>query len=149
MVQPTQGVLDAAQIAKLIPHHGSMCLLASVLHYDTQSIRCLANSHRLLTNPLREHGMLHAVCGIEYAAQAMAVHGALLSGHGDKPPRGGRLAGVRAVEFSVSRLDDVDADLEICATQLMGDDNSMVYEFAVTAVAHTLLKGKATVVLVS
>jgi predicted hotdog family 3-hydroxylacyl-ACP dehydratase len=149
MVQPTHGVLDAAQIAKLIPHHGSMCLLASVLHYDAQSIRCLANSHRLLTNPLRENGLLHAVCGVEYAAQAMAVHGALLSGQGDQPPRGGRLASVRSVEFSASRLDDVEAELEICATQLMGDENSMVYEFTVTAATQTLLKGKATVVLVS
>jgi predicted hotdog family 3-hydroxylacyl-ACP dehydratase len=149
MVQPTQIVLDAQQIAALIPHHGSMSLLDSVQHYDTQSIRCLASSHRLQTNPLREHGMLHAVCGVEYAAQAMAVHGALLSGQDDKPPRGGRLASVRAVEFSTSRLDDVDAELEICATQLMGDDNSMVYEFTVSAAERTLLKGKATVVLVS
>ncbi len=149
MLQPSPAGLDAAQIAKLIPHHGSMCLLASVQHYDAQSIHCLASSHRLLTNPLREHGILHAVCGVEYAAQAMAVHGALLSGQGDKPPRGGRLASVRTVEFSASRLDDIDADLEICATQLMGDANSMVYEFTVTAATRTLLKGKATVVLVS
>jgi predicted hotdog family 3-hydroxylacyl-ACP dehydratase len=149
MAQPTPAVWDAVQIAKLIPHHGSMCLLGSVLHYDTQSIRCSASSHRLLTNPLRERGMLHAVCGVEYAAQAMAVHGALLSGQGDKPPRGGRLASVRTVEFGVSRLDDIDAELEICATQLMGDENSMVYEFTVTAAARILLKGKATVVLVS
>ncbi len=147
--QPNHGVLDAAQIAKLIPHHGSMCLLRSVLHYDTQSIRCSANSHRLIGNPLREHGMLHAVCGVEYAAQAMAVHGALLSGQGDKPPRSGRLASVRTVEFSASRLDDIAADLEICATQLMGDENNMVYEFTVTAASQNLLKGKATVVLVS
>jgi predicted hotdog family 3-hydroxylacyl-ACP dehydratase len=142
-------MLDAQQIAKLIPHHGSMCLLSSVQHYGAQSIRCLASSHRLPTNPLREQGMLHAVCGVEYAAQAMAVHGALLSGQGDQPPRGGRLASVRAVEFSAARLDDVEDDLEICATQLMGDDNSMVYEFTVTAAQRTLLKGKATVVLVS
>ena len=64
-------VLDAFEIAKLIPHHGDMCLLAGVQHYDTQSIRCTATSHRLPTHPLRENGMLHAACGIEYAAQAM------------------------------------------------------------------------------
>jgi predicted hotdog family 3-hydroxylacyl-ACP dehydratase len=149
MVQPIHGVLDAAQIAKLIPHHGDMCLLGKVLHYDAQSIRCIASSHRLSSNPLREQGVLHAVCGVEYAAQAMAVHGALLSGQSDKPPRGGRLASVRTVELNVSRLDDIAADLEICATQLMGDENSMVYEFTVTAAAQPLLKGKATVVLVS
>lgn len=149
MPTQAQSVLTAQQIAKLIPHHGSMCLLRSVQHYDVQSIRCLADSHRLLTNPLRESGMLHVVCGVEYAAQAMAVHGALLSGQGDKAPRAGRLASVRAVEVYAGRLDDIEHDLEVCATQLMGDDNSMVYEFTVAAAERTLLKGKATVVLVS
>jgi predicted hotdog family 3-hydroxylacyl-ACP dehydratase len=149
MAPQAHSMLNADQIAKLIPHHGSMCLLSSVQQYDAQSIRCLANSHRLPTNPLRENGMLHAVCGVEYAAQAMAVHGALLLGPSDGPPRGGRLASVRAVEFSASRLDDMEADLDIRATQLMGDENSMVYEFTVTAAERILLKGKATVVLVS
>jgi predicted hotdog family 3-hydroxylacyl-ACP dehydratase len=144
----TRSALNAAQIAKLIPHQGDMCLLDRVAHWDAAGIRCFANSHRLLTNPLRENGVLHAVCGVEYAAQAMAVHGTLLSGQSDKPPRGGRLASVRSVELSASRLDDVDGELEVSATQLMGDENSMVYEFTVTAAARTLLTGKATVVLV-
>ena len=139
--------LNAAQIARLIPHHGGMCLLAGVTQYDAQSITCLAVSHRLITNPLRENGLLQAVCGVEYAAQAMAIHGALLSGQSDKSPRGGRLAGVRSLALWVHRLDDIDADLEINAIQIMGDDNSMVYEFTVDAAGRHLLKGKATVIL--
>jgi predicted hotdog family 3-hydroxylacyl-ACP dehydratase len=139
--------LGAVEISRLIPHHGSMCLLAQVQHYDLQSISCTAVSHRLHSNPLRENAMLHAVCGIEYAAQAMAVHGALLSGQTSKPPRGGRLASVRSVEFSVTRLDTIDEDLVIHAIQLMGDENSMMYEFSVHAATRNLLKGKATIVL--
>ena len=139
--------LDAAQIARLIPHQGDMCLLAGVRQYDKQSITCIAVSHRLVTNPLRENGLLHAVCGVEYAAQAMAIHGALISGQSDKPPRGGRLAGVRSLDLKVHRLDDIEADLENNATQIMGDVNSMVYEFTVDAAGHNLLKGKATVIL--
>jgi predicted hotdog family 3-hydroxylacyl-ACP dehydratase len=140
-------LLNAADIARLIPHHGDMCLLAGVQHYDAQTIRCSAVSHRLLNNPLRENGVLHAVCGVEYAAQAMAVHGALLAGQSDKPPRGGRLAGVRSVEMHVSRLDDIACDLTIHAHYAMGDENTMVYEFSVDALERNLLKGKATVVL--
>ena len=139
--------LDAAQIARLIPHQGDMCLLASVTRYDTQSITCMAVSHRLGTNPLRENGLLHAVCGVEYAAQAMAIHGSLISGQSDKPPRGGRLAGVRSLDLKVHRLDDIEADLEIHAIQIMGDENSMVYSFTVEAAGRNLLKGKATVIL--
>jgi predicted hotdog family 3-hydroxylacyl-ACP dehydratase len=91
---------------------------------------------------------LHAVCGVEYAAQAMAVHGALLAKQdASKPPRGGRLASVRSVELSVSRLDDIEGDLDIQASHVMGDSNSMVYEFSVNAGQRNLLKGKATVIL--
>jgi predicted hotdog family 3-hydroxylacyl-ACP dehydratase len=139
--------LDAAQIAQRIPHQGGMCLLAGVTQYDPQSITCTAVSHRLLTNPLRENGQLHAVCGVEYAAQAMAIHGTLTSGESDKSPRSGRLAGVRSLELHVQRLDDIEADLEINAVQIMGDENSMVYEFTVDAASRNLLKGKATVIL--
>ena len=140
-------VLDAFEIAKLIPHHGDMCLLAGVQHYDEQSIRCTATSHRLPTHPLRENGMLHAACGIEYAAQAMAVHSVLLAGKADKQPRGGRLAGVRQVEMQVNRLDNISEDLNVFAQHTMGDENTMIYEFSVDASEQNLLKGKATIVL--
>jgi predicted hotdog family 3-hydroxylacyl-ACP dehydratase len=144
----SDSVLSATDIARLIPHHGSMCLLAEVQSYDAEQIKCKAISHRLPSNPLRENGVLHAVCGVEYAAQAMAVHGAILAKQdADQPPRGGRLASVRSVELSVSRLDDIDSDLDIQATHVMGDSNSMVYEFSVDAGERNLLKGKATVIL--
>lgn len=139
--------LDAAAIATLIPHHGSMCLLHAVHHYDALSITCAAQSHRLPTNQLRENGTLHAVCGVEYAAQAMAVHGALLAGNSNTSPRGGRLAGLRSLDLHVERLDDIDCELEVAATQLMGDGNNMIYEFTVHASHQLLLSGRATVVL--
>ena len=142
-------MIDIDQIRNLIPHAGSMCLLNKVLSFDAQGIVCIARSHRIQTNPLRENNMLHAVCGIEYAAQAMALHGALTSANPSQTPRAGRLAGVRSVQFAVSRLDDIPEDLEIAATQLMGDENSMVYEFTIKTLNRVLLYGKATVVLVS
>lgn len=141
------GTLDASAIARLIPHHGSMCLLASVRHHDALSLTCTAHSHRLPTNPLLENGRLHAVCGVEYAAQAMAIHGALLAGHSNASPRGGRLAALRSLELHVERLDDVDCDLEVAVTQLMGDGNNMIYAFTVHASNRLLLSGRATVVL--
>ncbi len=146
---PPNKSLNATEIARLIPHSGTMCLLAEVLDYDQNRIICRGVSHRLRINPLLESDVLHAVCGIEYAAQAMAVHGALLAGDQQINARGGRLASVRSVEFFVQRLDDIADDLRIEATQLMADTNSMMYEFTVSAAERTLLKGRATVVLVS
>jgi predicted hotdog family 3-hydroxylacyl-ACP dehydratase len=140
-------VLTAAEISRLIPHQGAMCLLAGVIHYDTQSIHCYATSHQTLDNPLRERGQLYASCGIEYAAQAMAIHGALTSQA--QHPRAGRLAGVRAVEIYAARLDDLQDTLDIRAARLMGDENSMMYEFSLHANTRLLLQGKATVMLIT
>ena len=59
--------LDHAWIAAHIPHAGTMCVLDSVDAWDTERIRCTATSHRDPDNPLRAHGRLASVCGIEYA----------------------------------------------------------------------------------
>ena len=71
--------LDHAWIEQHIPHKGRMCLLDEVLSWDAAHIRCRSASHTSASNPLRLHGRLGAACGIEYAAQAMAVHGALIA----------------------------------------------------------------------
>ena len=141
------GPLEAAHIAQLIPHQGNMSLLFSVNTFDAHHIHCSAKSHRFLTNPLRENNMLHAVCGVEYAAQAMAVHGALSSQKNSLRPRGGRLASVRSVDIFVTRLDTIEENLDVSATLLMNDENSMMYEFTVSIPSQILLQGKATVIL--
>jgi predicted hotdog family 3-hydroxylacyl-ACP dehydratase len=79
-VMPTNTAIDANRIRELIPHAGTMCLLERVVGCDQTSIRCETRSHQNDNNPLRYKGRLSSVCGIEYAAQAMALHGALKSG---------------------------------------------------------------------
>jgi predicted hotdog family 3-hydroxylacyl-ACP dehydratase len=131
-------------LAGLIPHGGTMCLLHEVLHMDEESITCRAVSHRDPDHPLREEGMLPALSGIEYAAQAMAVHGALREARG---PRSGMLAAVRDVVLNVERLDDIPDDLVITARRLLDDLSRLLYEFEVRADARELLRGRAVVVL--
>lgn len=138
-------MLDRAGIASRIPHQGSMCLLDRVERWDAESILCFANSHRSAQNPLRAHGQLGAACGIEYAAQAMAVHGALLAPP-DSRPRAGLLVSVRAVEIHVARLDVFAEDLLVSATRLMGDANNILYQFRVSVTGRVLLEGRAAVV---
>lgn len=138
--------IDRDWIADHIPHQGSMCLIDLVTGWDETVIRCSATGHRAAEHPLRAHGLLHAACGIEYAAQAMAIHGALCSRGMDRP-RAGFLASVRGVEFSVDRLDDIDALLVIVAERLGGDNNHVLYRFELSALARTLVRGRATVIL--
>ena len=144
--------LDRDAIARRIPHQGSMCLLDAVLAWDDEQIRCQATSHRSPEHPLRAHGRLGAACGVEYAAQAMALHGALVGeGRGDPggtaPQRGGYLAGMRNVMLHVDRLDTVELPLSVQAQRITGDDNTVLYSFAVHAGERPLVTGRAMVVL--
>jgi predicted hotdog family 3-hydroxylacyl-ACP dehydratase len=145
--------LQHDDIACRIPHQGSMCLLDSVSTWDAHHIVCHANNHRAPDHPLRAHGRLGAACGVEYAAQAMAVHGTLVaqSQAGESaehtPPRAGYLASVRSVTLSVDRLDTVTGPLTIRADRLTGDDNTILYSFSLQAGDQELLAGRAVVVL--
>ena len=140
--------LDRQQIAARIPHSADMCLLDSVEHWDADSIRCSTRSHLNSNNPLREADHLGAACGVEYAAQAMAIHGALLAGLSDDTrPRAGFLASMRDVQLHVTHLDDVADALDIEATRLTGDGQSILYSFSVSAGDKALLTGRAAVVL--
>ncbi len=138
--------LDHAWLLAHLPHQDGMCVLDAVTDWDAQRIRCTATSHRDVDNPLRAHDRLGAACGIEYAAQAMAAHGALLATAGSTP-RAGYLASVRSVDFHVARLDDFAAALSIEAERLSGDDNTILYGFSVAAGDRLLLSGRAAVVL--
>lgn len=139
--------LDHTWIASHIPHQGSMCLLKSVQAWDQEKILCIADSHRVLDNPLRAHDQLGIACGIEYAAQAMAVHGALLAPADSTRPKLGYLVSVRGVTLVVTRLDDIDADLLIIASCIMASENNMLYQFTISANRQLLIEGRAAVVL--
>ena len=134
-----------------MPHSGSMCLLQRLRAWSATSIECSAISHRDPANPLRTQGQLLATNAIEYAAQAMALHGALsveLEAQPAAGPAPGFLASVRAVTLHVPRLDDVVGELRIVATRLAGDSGQAMYSFSLHDDRGLLLvDGRATVVL--
>jgi predicted hotdog family 3-hydroxylacyl-ACP dehydratase len=138
--------LTRAEISRLIPHSGAMCLLDGVLEWDKDRIRCVSRSHRDAANPLRVDGCLPAVCGIEYAAQAMAVHGGLSGGSRGRP-RAGYLASLRDVECRRTRIDDLQDDLVIEAERVAGDGERVIYRFTLRAGKTEILSGQAAVVL--
>lgn len=137
---------DHAWIESHIPHAGRMCLLDEVLSWDAVHIRCRATSHRLADNPLRAHGRLGAACGVEYAAQAMAVHGAIIAHVADKEAPAGLLTSLRNLVLRVDRLDVLDTDLIASAERLAGDEGSTLYAFTVSSGGHELLSGRAAIV---
>jgi predicted hotdog family 3-hydroxylacyl-ACP dehydratase len=139
-------VLDRDWIAAHIPHQGAMCLLDAVLDWSDAAIVCRATRHADPAHPLRAEGRLGAAAGIEYAAQAMAVHGALIAGD-NAPPRQGYLTSVRSVALHVARLDDLPGALDVRAERLSGDGNHILYQFRLDHAGRCLLEGRAAVVL--
>ena len=139
--------LNNVWISQHIPHQGNMCLLDYVKSWDTQHIQCSASSHRAKDNPLRAFERLGTACGIEYAAQAMAVHGALLAPPDSTRAKVGYLVSVRSTQLYVPRLDDIAADLLVEATCIARNENDVLYQFSVSALGLLLLDGRAAVVL--
>lgn len=136
-----------AEIARLIPHQGRMCLLDAVLECSPTRIRCRTRSHRQGSHPLGIEGELPSVAAIEYAAQAMALHGALNAREG-VVGRPGYIASARGVRLHVPRLDAVAGELRIEAEHLAGDERQVAYRFAVQDEAgKALVDGRITVVL--
>jgi predicted hotdog family 3-hydroxylacyl-ACP dehydratase len=139
-------LIDRAGIARLIPHAGDMCLLDGVLIWGEARIECVSSTHRWVGNPMRRDGQIGILCGVEYAAQAMALHAALVGG-GTEAPRRGYLASLRAVCCHTDRLDAIPGQLLVEAERLLGEAGGVIYGFAVRHEGGLLLSGRAAVVL--
>ncbi len=157
---PTEGpepvLLDRAGIAGLIPHSGAMCWLDALLSWSADELVCRAVNHQDRDHPLRTASGLLAPCAIEYAAQAMALHGGLLAG-GLAPSTAqqaraevsaGYLASARSVRCHVLRLDEIEGALRIHALRAAGDGGQALYRFSLSdATGRLLVEGRASVVL--
>jgi predicted hotdog family 3-hydroxylacyl-ACP dehydratase len=138
-------MLSRERILELIPHQGAMCLLDAVSSWSDAAITCRTRSHLSPDNPLRRHGRLNGVCGIEYGLQAAALHGALLGG---RPQPAGYLAALRSVEILAARLDDPSLGmLDVSAQLEMQDAGGLIYGFRIQSTdGAVLLAGRATIV---
>ena len=134
-------MLGRAEIARLIPHKGAMVLLDTVENWTDSRIVCATQSHRRADNPLRRDGRLSAICGVEYGAQAMAVHGGLIGGK----HKSGYLASLRNVFLHVDWLDDVETAISVTADLVHLDTSAFVYDFSLAGDGSELVSGRATV----
>src|SRR5689334_24622833 len=106
-------------LRSMIPHTGAMCLLDAVEEWTAERIRCTAHTHRSPEHPLRLQHRLSALHLIEYAAQAIAVHGALLAqgaaASGAAAAQAGFLGAVRDVKLHADRIDTLNSALSVAA----------------------------------
>lgn len=97
MIDPRHWPRDHAALVALLPHGESMCLLQAVEDADAETIACRGRAPADPEHPLARAGRLSPVHAVEYAAQAAAVHAALISGRDEAGP--GMLASVRDLQW--------------------------------------------------
>ena len=141
-----QVVINKAEIRRLIPHSGEMCLLDEVAQWDDRSITCTTQTHRDPTNPLRRDGSLSALHAFEYAAQAAAVHGGLQARSAGTIAPPGYLAALRDARLYATRLDDINSPLQVHASRLFGDKANTVYECRISVGDTLIAEGRITII---
>ncbi|MEJ2591028.1 MAG: hypothetical protein P8178_06470 [Candidatus Thiodiazotropha sp.] len=139
-------MLTREEICDLMPHAGKMCLIDELMRWDEEQILCLAHSHLAADNPLRSDGLLSAVHGVEYGAQAVGLHGGLLARQQGRLPAAGYLVGLRNVRIRRRRLDDADGPLVISARQLLADDHNLLYAFRLTLNDEPVTEGRVAII---
>lgn len=140
-------MLSKPDWAHLIPHTGRMCLLDEVVDWDATQLHARSASHQRPDNPLRADGVLHAVNLCEYAAQAMAVHGALCARANGADAWPGFLVSLREVVLEIERIDDLPGRLQVHVECLLGTAASLQYAFRVEHRGKLLATGRAAVML--
>ena len=143
--------MGKATIRTLIPHSDDMCLLEQVVSVSEANIECLSLSQVDVNHPLRFDEKLSASAGIEYAAQAMALHGRLsLLGNESAPvegkPKRGYIVVLSKVNYRVDYL-HVYPKMRIFCEQIMAHSQGSQYQFTISDGTDCLLEGQALVSL--
>jgi predicted hotdog family 3-hydroxylacyl-ACP dehydratase len=160
-------MIDKEQLSALIPHAGDMCLLDAVEEWTPDGIRCTTRTHLAPSHPLRRQGQLAAVHLVEYAAQAIAAHGALrtrldrsksetnrngmdLAGLLLQPsdPQPGMLGVLRDIRLFATRVDTLNGSLSVTASRRLGRADGLVYDFAVKHEQTLLCDGRVVIAFV-
>lgn len=133
-------LMERTQIAALIPHGDSMCLLDEVIAWDESQIHCRSHQFANTANPLFEDDQLDAVLLLEYGAQAAAVHAALLQSRlGESRPA--YIGAVKDVEF-LAAIADNSLALDLHAQCLLSSSQGAIYELVAQQAGNTLLRGR-------
>ena len=118
--------LTREELCGMLPHGKDMCCLRTVESWSDTDITCTSDSHLDKAHPLRRNDILETISGIEFAAQAMAVHIALTNAQHNQPGTFGYLGGLRDLIVHMMRLDVVTSELNIQATLLISQGTRVI-----------------------
>ena len=136
--------IDRARIERLVPHGGTMCLLDAVTEWSDAAIAC-TSALPGADHPLARDRRVPAIVATEYAAQATAVHGALLEG--SDQPRAGMLATLVDVQLATAAI-PADGDALSIRARLLGRSAAgCMYSFEVGTTRTLVASGRLMVAL--
>lgn len=133
---------DRSRIERLVPHAGSMCLLDGVVEWDAMHIVCRAPEPDA-GHPLARGGGVPAIAAAEYAAQATAVHGALLDDASE--PRAGLLAKLMEMELHGACFPAGGGALTVRVEVLSRVARGCLYAFHVAGTSQPIATGRLIV----
>ena len=127
-----------------IPHSGKMFLIDKVLSFDEKTLFAETKTHIDSENPLLENNILSSMNGIEYAAQAVAIHKSFVDKCTQKE---GYLISVRGVKTYVEDLVNTKESLQINVKSLLSNNENATYSFTIIAGKQLLLEGRLTILI--
>lgn len=137
--------LSHAQIAALIPHSGSMCLLDAVQHWTETEIVCTTRSHLQKPHPLWNKTGLSSVHAVEYGAQAAAVHGGLLAQALGQHAAPGYIVQIKDVELNAGCLDLIQEEFIVRAQKLLASAQGWIYQFSLSTATREWVQGRVSI----
>lgn len=132
----------AIDIGSLLPHAGTARMIERVLRWNREEIVAATTRHRAPDNPLRKDGRLAAVHLAEFGAQAMAIHGGLLTTANGGTPRAALLVSVRDLVLRRDYIEQLPGELEITARALLAGASGFQYSFDVCNGGELIARGR-------
>lgn len=133
--------LGKTEIARLLPHGSSMCLIDEVISFDENKILCKTFSQINPKNPLAVDGRLPLMAYLEYAAQAAGLHLGLSQNKSrSNAPTAGYVGTLKNIQFT--SFDPITEELYISANVLIKEDKNAIYHFVIKASTSVIVEGR-------
>ncbi len=139
-----RNAMNSEEVERVLPHADRMVLVDRVITMDASTIHCRGKNPTDPRHPLREGAILPIVAGIEYAAQAAALH-AIVTDQARGPARG-QLVILQDVSWTTDRL-DVSTEIDIHAEEIARVANGLHYRFVLSSTECELISGRLMIAI--
>lgn len=140
-------MIDINKLYQALPHSDDMCLIQNIIDWSESTICCSTTAHLDADNILAIDSRLPAWSGIEYIAQALALHGVLLKGAEEQLViQKAFVATIQTAEIFTDDISQYPGALTIQATIIFSQENSAVFDCSLEYDGEELLSCECGVI---